>query len=144
MLALIDRGNLVAAQPLPVNLAQAVSDVSESLGLASDWLNGGPTLQLKSGLPDGFEKRLESRTYRSLTMHIASRLDHIYLKLFATVDYWPYRGKHADDLRNLSPTRSELLDVARWVCSQDIGAEFPKTVIDVLRAFGVNDAEAYL
>jgi hypothetical protein len=143
VLALIEQGTFVTAQPLPADLGHASRDVAAELGLAPDWLNPGPTSQIQSGLPEGFEKRLESRPYRSLTVHVASRLDHIYLKLFATVDQWPNPGKHADDLRRLRPTREELLDAAQWVRGQDIGPEFPMIVAQVLRAFGVEDAGAH-
>jgi len=140
VLALVRDGVYVAAQPLPIELEEAVRDVAGQLGLAEDWLNGGPTAQLQSGLPEGFYERVETRTYRTLVVHVASRLDHIYLKLHATVDH-ANKGKHADDLRRLAPTRRELLDAARWVRDQDIGPTFPQLVADTLEIFGVEDDE---
>jgi hypothetical protein len=74
-------------------------------------------------------------------VHVASRLDHIYLKLYAAVDNLGI-GKHADDLRRLAPTRQELLEAAGWVRGQDIGPEFPRMVADTLRIFGVEDEDA--
>lgn len=142
ILALVNEGKLRPAEPLPAELQEAIADVAEELGLAPDWLNPGPTSQIDTGLPDGFENRLESRRYGSLTVDIASRLDHIYLKLFATVDHWPALGKHADDLRRLTPTREELRDAARWVLGQDIGPDFPQVVAQVLKAYGVDDDDA--
>jgi len=137
VLALIQDGHYVTAQPLPVGLEQAARDVALELGLAPDWLNGGPTAQLHSGLPEGFHTRVETRSYRTLTVHIASRLDQIYLKLSAAVDLG--RGKHTDDLRRLAPTQQELRDAATWVRGQDIGPVFPRLVAATLKAFGVED-----
>lgn len=142
ILALVSQGVYVSAQPLPEGLATAARDVATNLGLASDWLNSGPTLQLQTGLPAGFHERVETRIYRTLAVHIASRLDHIYLKFYATVDHLG-KGKHADDLRRLAPVRQELLDAAAWAQGQDVSLPFAQMVADTLRAFGVVDAEPY-
>ena len=142
VLALINHGEYVLAQPLPTGLVEAAVDVAAVLGLAPGWLNNGPTAQIQSGLPAGFQSRVDTRTYRTLVVHIASRVDLIFLKLYAAVDHWPGQGKHVDDLRHLVPTQSELLEAARWVRDQDIGPEFPEIVAAVLKAFGVDDAEA--
>jgi len=142
VLALVRDGEYSSAQPLPGALEEAARDVAQALGLAADWLNGGPTAQLQDGgLPAGFRDRVETLTYRTLVVHIASRLDHIYLKLYAAVDHHG-RGKHADDLRRLSPTRQELLDAAAWVRSQDISPAWPDMVADTLRIFDVENDEA--
>ena len=142
VLAVVRNGEYSSAQPLPTELEEAARDVAVNLSLAPDWLNGGPTSQLQDGgLPDGFAERVETRTYHTLVVHIASRLDHIYLKLYAAVDH-NGRGKHADDLRRLAPTRQELLDAADWVRGQDTGPEFPRMVADTLKAFGIEDDEA--
>lgn len=141
VLALVRDGVYVTAQPLPIELEEAARDVAQYQGLAEDWLNGGPTAQLHTGLPEGFHERVETRAYRTLVVHVASRLDHIYLKLYAAVDQ-AGQGKHADDLRRLAPTRRELLDAARWVRGQDIGPGFPRLVADTLRIFGIEDDES--
>ncbi len=140
VLAVVSDGKYFSAQPLPSELEKAARDVGKDLGLAADWLNGGPTAQLQSGLPRGFRERLETLTYRTLVVHVASRVDHIYLKLYAAVDHHG-RGKHVDDLRRLAPTRQELLEAAQWVRGQDIGPSFPEMVADTLRIFGVEDNE---
>jgi len=142
VLALVSQGQYVIAQPLPIDLERAARDVAAELGLDPDWLNSGPTAQIHSGLPTGFRDRVETRIYRTLVVHVASRLDHIHLKLDAVVNRWPSQGKHVDDLRRLAPTRRELLEAARWVRDQDAGPEFPRMVAAVLRAFGVDDVEA--
>ena len=141
VLAIVEHGEYVIAEPLPLDLAQAARYVAEELGLARDWLNSGPTAMIKSGLPEGFKMRVETLRYRSLVVHVASRVDHIYLKLWAAADDWwgMGKGKHFDDLRRLAPTRGELLEAARWVRSQDAGADFPIMVAEVLLAFGVED-----
>jgi hypothetical protein len=142
VLAVVRDGEYSSAEPLPIELEEAAGDVAKAMGLAPDWLNGGPTAQLQhGGLPAGFRERVETRTYHTLSVHVASRLDHIYLKLYAAVDH-NGRGKHADDLRRLAPTRQELLEAAAWVRGQDTGPEFPRMVADTLRIFGVENDEA--
>jgi hypothetical protein len=86
VLAVVREGAYAPAQPLPPELEQAARDIAQELELAADWLNGGPTAQLQSRLPPGFNERVETRAYRTLVVHVAGRLDHIYLKLYAAVD----------------------------------------------------------
>jgi hypothetical protein len=136
VLAVLRDGEYTTAQPLPKELETAARDVAAAVGLAPNWLNGGPTAQLQTGLPEGFHTRVETRVYRTLVVHIAGRLDLIYLKLFAVVDHGGI-GKHTDDLRRLAPTRQELLDAAAWVRGQDISPAFPEMVADTLRIFGI-------
>ncbi len=138
VLAVIRDGEYLTAQPLPPELETAARDVAGALGLAADWLNAGPTAQLITGLPEGFHTRVETRTYRTLVVHVASRLDLLYLKLFAAVDKGG-TGKHVDDLRRLAPTRQELLDAAEWVRGQDISEAFPGMVANTLKIFGIED-----
>jgi hypothetical protein len=145
VLAVVEDGEYVSAQPLPFELGNAARDVANAardlalkVELAPDWLNGAVSAQLQSGLPPGFRDRVETRVYGTLTVHIAGRVDQIYLKLFAAVDQ-SGRGKHVDDLRRLNPTRQELLEAAEWVRGQDISPAFPGMVADTLRIFGVED-----
>jgi hypothetical protein len=140
VLALVRDDHYTIAKPFPADLDEAVRDVALTLGLASDWLNGEATLQLETGLPAGFEERVETRHYETLTVHVASRFDLIHFKLFAAVDNWPLQGKHADDLRRLRPTAEELRAAAGWVRPQDIGEGFQQLVAAALSAFGVSDA----
>lgn len=139
VLAIVDDGVYGLAQPLPSQLENAARDVAMERGLPPDWLNGGVSAQLKSGLPPGFPDRVETRTYGTLVVHIAGRRDLIYLKLFAAVDSGG-TGKHVDDLHRLAPTRQELLDAAEWVGGQDISEAFPGMVARTLRIFGIDDA----
>jgi hypothetical protein len=142
VLAVVDDGEYVSAQPLPSELGDAARDVAARLGLESDWLNGVVSAQLKTGLPPGFRNRVETRSYGALVVHVAGRLDQIYLKLYAAVDH-SGRGKHVDDLRRLVPSRQELLDAADWVRGQDnIFLELPSLLTDTLRILGMSDAES--
>ena len=75
IVAVIHQGKYQRADPLPQPLMQAVQEVAATLGLASDWLNAGPTDLLQFGLPKGFARRVEIRRYDGLTLHIASRID---------------------------------------------------------------------
>jgi hypothetical protein len=138
VVALIQDSQYVTAKPLPEALVEAARDVGDVLGLGDNWLNAGPTELLTHGLPDGFAVRAERRTYGSLMLHIASRLDQIHLKLYASVDQGP-RSKHVSDLRLLSPTRDELLAAARWARQHDHSEPFREELIKALGYFGLDD-----
>ncbi|MDX2054610.1 MAG: DUF6036 family nucleotidyltransferase [Polyangiaceae bacterium] len=75
--ALLEHGTLLTAQPLPKGLSEAVADVGVAQGLAPDWLNSGPTSLLDFGLPDGFQSRLSTRSFGTLTLHVAGRFDQV-------------------------------------------------------------------
>lgn len=123
-------------QPLPEALAGAIRTVGRDLGLVDDWLNAGPALQWKQGLPAGVVTRIQWRQYASLHVGVAGRRDLIWLKLYATTDDGP-TGRHARDLAALQPTDAELEAAARWVKTQDAGPEFSKMideVVDYVRA----------
>lgn len=136
VLALVREGQYVVADPLPDGLRRAAVDVARTLGLAVNWLNSGPTGELKSGLPEGFEARVEMRTYRTPVVHIASRSDQIHMKLYAAADYWPYEQRHFDDLRRLAPTRAELDRATEWVLGQEANPAFRHQVDAVVAALG--------
>jgi len=119
ILARIEGDDWLLARPLPAALAEAVRDVAETLDLADDWLNPGPTDLLTFGLPDGFENRSTKRNYKALTVRLASREDQIPFKLYAAADQWPSRSRHLADLRMLTPTRAELLSAAKWCRTHD-------------------------
>ena len=140
IVALVQDGQYATAKPLPEALVEASRDVGDALGLGENWLNAGPTDLLTHGLPDGFAERAERRTYGSLVLHIASRLDQIHLKLYASVDQGP-RSKHVADLRLLAPTRDELLAAAGWTRRHDPSEPFREDLIETLHFFGVEDAD---
>ena len=76
-------------QPLPDAFAGAIRTVGRDLGLADDWLNTGPALQRKQGLPRGLSTRVQWRQYASLRVGVAGRQDLIWLKLYATAARGP-------------------------------------------------------
>ena len=139
IVAIVTGDDYTTAQPIPEALAEAATDVGNAFSLAADWLNEGPTALLDFGLPSGFAERAERREYGSLILHIASRVDQIHLKLYASVDQGP-RSKHVSDLTRLSPTRDELLAAARWTREHDPSDGFREELVRTLIYFGVSDA----
>ena len=73
-------------------------------------------------------------------MLLAGRLDHICLKLYATVDQG-MRSKHAADLIALLPTEDELLAAARWSQTHDPSEGFRQSLAYTLAALGVKDSD---
>jgi hypothetical protein len=137
VIAVVDRGQLTSARPLPHLLNEAVKDVARFLDLSDDWMNGEVSMQLQLGLPEGFLGRTEARRYGGLTVRFASRVDQVYFKLYADADRAP-GGKHHVDLVALAPTDDELISAARWVRAQ----ERDPAVIDIrlreiLASFGI-------
>jgi hypothetical protein len=63
-------------------LVRAIRLVAEDMRLAPDWLNTGPALQWRTGLPPGLAGRIQWRRYGSaLDVGIAGRYDLIFFKL---------------------------------------------------------------
>ncbi|HET6506934.1 MAG TPA: DUF6036 family nucleotidyltransferase [Baekduia sp.] len=138
VVALERHGKLVSPQPLPAPIADAAALVARDLGLEPNWLNPGPTSLLDLGLPDGFADRLSSRDYGSaLRVSFASRIDQIYLKLYAAAD----RREPRDfaDLRRLAPTDQELRAGARWARTHRRPGPFDDAVARALADLGVQD-----
>lgn len=136
LVAVIESGHYISANPLPRGLLKEISAIGNALDLGENWINGGPSALLETGLPDGFEERLVVRTYGALTIHFAGRLDQICFKLYAAVDQGP-SSKHFADLKNLSPTQNELMIAHRWCLTQDVSDEFSKMLAEALNALGV-------
>jgi len=134
-LALVEADRLVPTRELPPALAESVADVGRFLGLDEKWLNFGPSSLLDLGVPAGFTERLVTQRYGGLTLHLASRVDHIAFKLYAAVDQGP-TSKHAADLRELDPTPAELREAAAWARSQDPSEGFASELRKALRHFG--------
>jgi hypothetical protein len=130
-LAIVEGGEYQLARPLPPALREAIEDTARVLGLVEDWLNPGPTDQLKHGLPAGFRERTTQHAFGGLVVHLAARFDQICLKLYAAVDSGR-KSTHVQDLIGLNPLNEELRDAAVWVKQQDAGAEFPNFVDDVV------------
>src|SRR4051812_38282304 len=107
-LALVERGTYQIAEPLPEPLREAIADTASVLGLATDWLNAGPTRQLAYGLPPGFSARTTSEIFGSLVVHVAGRFDLVCLKLYAAADGDP-KSKHVQDLLDLDPSPEDFV-----------------------------------
>ena len=139
IVALLQAGQLHDPRPLPESLIAARDRVARDFGLPIGWLNPGPSSLLDFGLPEGFLERLESRSYGpGLRVHFASRYDQIHFKLYAMAD--GTAGKHEADLRELNPTRDELVAAARWTQTHDPSEPFREELLKALAALGVDDA----
>jgi hypothetical protein len=118
----------------PKFLIEAANAVQKDFGLPDGWLNKGPTSQVDSGLPPGFEKRLVKKQYgKYLSIYYISRLDQIYFKLYAAIDRNSY---HVDDLLQLDPAQREIEAAARWVLTQDVSVGFKTILKGFLRKYG--------
>jgi hypothetical protein len=134
LVALVRDHELISANPLPPPLARAIDDVGAALELGNEWLNIGPASLLSQGLPVGFMSRLQPRYYRGLTVHLASRLDQIYFKLYASVDLGP-ESKHVTDLLALKPSPAELEQAKQWCLSHDTSDAFRTELNKALQYF---------
>lgn len=138
VVALLSGGALAKPRPLPPALIEARDQVARDFDLPEDWLNAAPADLLDFGLPDGFVNRLKRRDYGdALTVHLASRYDQIHFKLYAMADQGA--GKHEADLRDLQPTRDELLAAARWTRTHDPSEGFREQLLAALAYLGVDD-----
>lgn len=140
VVARVEQGAYVTAEPLPEALREAVRQVADLYALGDEWLNAGPAGLLQFGLPVGFSERKETRRYGGLTLHLAGRLDQIAFKLYAAVDQGP-RSKHVRDLQDLEPTQDELVFGARWAVTHDTSAGFRDQLVQALEALGVRNAD---
>ncbi|NLH49271.1 MAG: nucleotidyl transferase AbiEii/AbiGii toxin family protein [Myxococcales bacterium] len=134
VVALVQEGRYLGADPLPESLVRAVRDVGTVMGLDAGWINPGPTDLLRFGLPAGFETRLIDRHYDGLLLHLIGPHDQICLKFYAAADQGP-RSKHLDDLRRLTPSRRELRQAASWARGHDPSPGFHSLTEQVLAAF---------
>lgn len=122
VVALMQSGTLVTAEPLPAYLIEAVRRVAEILHLPEDWLNNGPASQFSMGLPAGFAARLRKHPIgERLTIYYISRIDQIHFKTFASADRGGY---HISDLKALNPDEEELYSSAIWCMEQDVSEGF--------------------
>jgi len=139
--ARVEDGTWEGARPFPPVLQGAIEDVAAALGIPPTWLNSGPTMVLKVGLPTGFAERVETRQYGALTLRLASRVDQIALKLDAAADKWPDKGKHLKDLQLLSPTPDELLAARGWCAGHRSSQSLPRVhEVMTFLLMGGNDA----
>lgn len=118
--------------PLPPPLSAAIEQVAADFKLGATWLNTGPALQWRQGLPPGLEHRLEWRQFGALAIGLASRYDLIFFKLYAAADSTGPGSKHVQDLLALQPSDTELQEAARWVREQDASPAFHEIVEKVI------------
>ena len=132
-------GVLLDPSPLPKALVRAAHEVALDLGLPQDWLNNGPSSGdgglFRLGLPEGFVERLGWETMgEKLTVSFISRYDQIHFKLYAAVDQ--SGSYHAEDLRELQPTDTELLAAAGWTRTHDPSEGYLQGLQWFLQEFG--------
>jgi len=121
-------------EQFPDWLIVAAEKVRRDFDLPGNWLNSGPTSQIKTGLPEGLQERLVEKKYgKFLSIHFCDRLDQIHFKLYASVDRGGY---HVQDLTTLNPADEELLAASRWTLTQDVSLTFKKLLNDFLRQHG--------
>lgn len=130
-----DAGNAPRAEsmqpppvPVPERLRRAAEQVARDLGLPADWLNTGPALQWRTGLPPGLAARVDWRQFAGLWVGLVDRRDLIFFKLFAAADAVGPQSVHFQDLLRLRPTAAELSDAATWVRTQDAAEEFARVL----------------
>ena len=122
----------LARPRFPPALVKAIGRVARDFNLADDWLNDAVAMQWTSGMPKSIAEGVEWRVFRGLRVGLAGRGTLIALKLFAAVDRGP-ASVHLQDLLHLKPTDEELLAAQAWVLTQDLAAEWPTFVEEVLR-----------
>jgi hypothetical protein len=125
-------GDIGPAEPTPGVLTRAIARIARDYGLPEDWMNILVSMQWKTGLPPGFERRIHWDRFSGLWFGVAGRYDLIFLKLFAAADSGGPESVHFQDLLALHPTDEELEDAADWVQSQDTSHEFRNIVGQVV------------
>ncbi|MBT8248549.1 MAG: hypothetical protein KJN73_12110 [Acidimicrobiia bacterium] len=138
VVALVEDGQLIGAQELPIPFLEAIQDVAADLDLDSDWINAGPAGLLEFGLPDGFLERCELIRLAGLTVRVADRFDQIHFKLYAAADQGP-RSKHVSDLALLHPSVDELRAAVAWCQTHDPSPGFAESVSAVIDHLGSGD-----
>lgn len=119
-------------EPLPEPLLRAAATVARDLHLDPHWLNAGPALQWRAGLPSGLTHRVHWRQFGALWVGLVARYDLIFFKLFAAADSSGPASVHYQDLLALQPTRQELEHAGAWVRTQDASPEFATVLEQVL------------
>ena len=124
-------------EKFPNWLMEAAEKVRRDFNLPQNWLNSGPTSQVRTGLPKWFRERLIERRYGSyLKIYFCGRLDQIHFKLYASVDRGGY---HVQDLAALNPSGKEVLAAARWTLTQDVSETFKELLKDFLIQHGYDN-----
>jgi hypothetical protein len=103
--------------------------VARDLRLPPDWLNTGPALQWRQGLPPGVAGRVHWRRFGvrgagGLWVGLVDRYDLVFFKLYAAADSAGPQSVHYQDLLALAPSARELRAAASWVRERDPSARF--------------------
>lgn len=115
-------------EPLPSALVAAIDTVARDFGLDRRWMNTGPALQWRAGLPPGLATRVHWRVYAALRVGLVDRYDLTFFKLFASADATGPRSVHYQDLLALRPSPPELEAAAAWVHTQDAAPAFAEVL----------------
>lgn len=118
--------------PLPAPLLRAARTVARDLALEENWLNAGPALQWRNGLPPGLAQRVKWQQRAGLRVGVVDRYDLIFFKLFAAADSAGPRSVHFQDLLALNPSADDLNTAAAWVATQDASPEFASVLRQVV------------
>lgn len=84
---------------------------------------------------------MKTRHFGGPTLHLASRVDQVFLKLSTAANHGT-RSKHFQDLQLLFPERLELVDAAAWSRTHDPSAGYRTELVRILQALGIEDADA--
>jgi hypothetical protein len=122
----------IAVTPiLPPALEEEAARVARDFDLPAGWINATAATQAGIQLSPGFAKRIRWQQYGGLWLGLPARQDLIALKLHAAADS-DRSSRHVADLVALRPSREELDGAARWVATQDAGAEFRNILREVV------------
>jgi hypothetical protein len=118
--------------PIPEPLLKAIERVAIDLQLIPTWLNTGPALHWRQGLPPHLEERITWRRYGALDVGLVSRYDLVFFKLYAAADAADSSSRHVQDLLALRPGDPELDDARIWVREQDVSPSFHQVLDKVI------------
>ena len=130
--------DLLFPEILPSAFRDASQFTAQYFNLKPDWINQGPLDLFRMGLTSGYFDRCVSLLLgKNIIWLITSRLDQIHFKLYASIDRASY---HVQDLHQLKPATSELVQAAEWCFTHDVSDLFRKLTLDFLRKQGWVDA----
>ena len=140
VLGIVERSDsklIINRASFPKWFKSSIKKVARNFNLPPNWINAGPTSLVDFGLPRGLEERLIGKRFGDyLTVYYISRIDQIFLKLYASVDRGGY---HIDDLMKLKPTNEEIEAAARWSMTHDVSEGYRELLKSLLRRLGFNE-----
>ncbi|MEE8350135.1 MAG: DUF6036 family nucleotidyltransferase [Acidobacteriota bacterium] len=131
----------VHPDPLPEPLQKAITTVARDFSIPTEWMNTQVATQWTDALPTFLFEEIQWQQYGSLEVGVVGRTTLLVLKLHAAVDR-DTDSVHYQDLIELAPTDSELVEARSIVATLDAGTEFPEildqTISQVKRDVGKN------